>query len=452
MKFSDLLSEAINNSGMSENTFATAAGINRGDIWRIRNGKTLPKERIFENILGVLKLDPHTEMRIKNAFWSEKIGEKEYKGILDTIGMLNDYSDSFIYKIPDRVTAFGGSADGIPGAIRELLSGPDPEYIASVPLEDESVLGAVLFSADEKAHKTIHIIINVFHQGGVDGSVSDLNKLFGAVRCIRAGVMPVYCQGEDAGVFPYTVCGRNRALLFGNDSFAVVTEPEAAEALFNKMRRICEDCHPLGTLSDNIYEIKAVFAPVQHAIHEAELCGYPYVSNYLDYENLADADRVQPHRKDLVSYAASWYSGVETALKVVSSEGVERFARIGFYKEITPEYVRPFPPEQREKILKRMLTDAAEGRLCVADQHKFAHPEGVDISIAGGCICLELFRYSEEYGYDVYYAHLNLRDSAAAELLKEAISFMPKLSLCLSRDAAVKHISACLGSLSGRFM
>lgn len=451
MKFSDLLGDAIKHSGMSENKFASAADINRGDIWRILNGQLLPKENKFENMIEVLKLDPYAERFLAEAYWSEILGPEMYSRIGDVLRLLNGFRDTLSVPKPAAVKAFGGSAAEIPGAVREFIRRTDGEIIASFPVEDIAVTGALLSCMEDFPQKTVKLMVSFSQQGGGREPVSNLFRLFSAVRCIRAGIMPVYRYDEKSGVFPYCICGKNRALLFGDVGFAVITEPAAAEVLFKSLTADYQACRPLGAITENVFDVKEVFAPVQHATHEAELCGYPYVSNYLDFEILASSDRVQPCREGLVRYAAEWYSGVETSLKIVSYEGVERFARIGFYKEITPEYVRPFPPEQREKILKRMLTDAAEGRLCIADQHKFAHPEGVDISIAGGCICLELFRYSEEYGYDVYYAHLNLHDSAAAELLKDAISFMPKLGLCLSRDAAEKHISACLGSLSGRF-
>lgn len=451
MKFSDLLKDAIKHSGMSENKFASAAGVNRGDIWRILNGQTLPRENKFEKMIDVLKLDPYAESFLAEAYWSEILGPEKYSMIGDVIKLLNGFSDTPSVGKPAGTSRFGGPADQIPGAIRDFILSSGQELIASLPIADRSVVGAFLSGLDDPGRKPIRLIISFSQQAGGREPLSNLFRLFSAVPCIKHGIMPVYNYDEKSGILPYCICGKNRALLFGSAGFALMTEPDAAEVLFRSLSGIYERCRPLGTITKDVFDVKDMFAPVQHATHEAELCGYPYVSNYLDFDVLASSDRVQPYREGLVRYAAEWYSGVETSLKIVSYEGVERFARIGFYKEIPPEYVRPFPPEQRERILGSMLADAREGRLYIADQHKFTHPDGVDISIAGGCICLELYNYSEEYGYDAYYAHLNIHDAAASELLKDAIGFMPKMGLCLSRDAAVKHISACLGSLSGEF-
>ena len=136
--FGDTLNQIIENYSESKNTLIQKTGIDRSTFFQILKGKRIPTPDQLQTILDFLLLPPTEEMRLREAFLHDRLGDEGYKSRKTVLGLLSILQEDDNHTPSTPPVIYSPESDSFP-------------YEGTTTLTNATVLKAFLFSALKKA-------------------------------------------------------------------------------------------------------------------------------------------------------------------------------------------------------------------------------------------------------------------------------------------------------------
>lgn len=397
--FSERLTMCVEKSGLSKNTLIDTCKVNRSTFFQCLNGKRLPTDELFESMVHALQLAPGEEEQLRKCYHIAQIGEDIYQSrecarkCLETLSALSGDLMPHIhqFKGESMLTAARVPLQGENQVFQELCNLvqaemflEEPQIDLFLPQENDPFFEylKMLYHGSEKKNVRLRQLVQFSKKKGEkarDSLTFFRSILFFLVsNCTGYEAYYYYNEADFADavgvLYPYSVITSTGALLLNErmDRGLFSSTPEILTACRNQFEEAKGKAKPFYTPFRGYQEISNFYLDRWEIGYER----YRYFTTP-GFGQYFTSDIMEKYCKAGMEQVFCQHFGAMTQGRAYTSFCTERglmdFAQIGLVGEYPTGLIPPLEPEDRVRLLERMLYRPLENtRLYLLDEKRMS--------------------------------------------------------------------------------
>lgn len=398
--FSDYLHELLEKKGLTVSALARISGVERTTLSKTLAGQRVLPYDALNHLVYHLKLTPGEEKRFRNYYDAqfEQEGRRRSRELVGRafadLTNLDFFPPAFeevrllmtLAQYAGERSVFAGTTNVQPllrMALTEELSRADAQLLMTVPPSDTFLRGELLqrcLSGRMRA-EIIQIIALDASGAAADINLHNLEYFCSMLPlCLlsRRSYHPYYYYSDRlsdhfAEPFPYFVVTHSCVICLSEDSTRamLLRAPDQISGFQRHFFSLLSRCYSLIQYTADPVEVLASYDAMTDA------SGFYMIMDQPCFGRFYDASCIREYlRRDLPFYAQLEQAAqqrfgrlrtVEQFYTLFSLRGLQRFLDTGMLDDFPEAFVRPFPPEQRQRLLaaltEQIRTGGVQGRL-----------------------------------------------------------------------------------------
>lgn len=408
MEFYELMVNAFNEVGWSQNYVSREFNINRGILHRFYKGIGSISRDDFREIIYKIPLSISEKKLLTERFYKESLGGDTYRRIISIRNVLREIANEqkgavqpykstpLVIEDPEKITML--TPHQIKMAVDYIFQNVKPckiytNYSFSFTEMDKAVFGNYL---NNRAWDILHMI--VFKIDGEDGE--NIDNLFRSFRWVERQCTPYYVISGDNKIIntPYPC-------YFAADSYCLLFNPKSKKGfiiknddIFQHIKEVSSDfmreATKLASFPKDMFDLKNDCCRISNERIDLAFSSNPCISSIINEESISEVVRDDiPDADSLKKVAMEHYGKISQNQEqkyVTSDRGLRNFAESGKIIECPPIILKDekLPMKYRIKFLENLINFAKNGRLKLVDTELFTMP---DMSIELGENNIQIF-------------------------------------------------------------
>lgn len=470
MEFYELMVNAFNEVGWSQNYVSKEFNINRGILHRFYRGTGSISRDDFREIIYKIPLSISEKKLLTERFYKESLGGDTFRRVISIRNVLREItkeqkgaiqpykSTPLVIENPEKITMLTPSQ--IKMAVDYIFQNVNPgkiytNYSFSFTEMDNAVFGNYL---NNRAWDILHMI--VFKVDGEDGE--NIDNFFRSFRWVERQCTPYYVISGDNKIIntPYPC-------YFAADSYCLLFNPKSKNGfiiknddIFQHIKEVSADfireATKLASFPKDLFDLKNDCCRVSNERIDLTFSNSPCISSIINEESISEVVRDDiPDADSLKKVAMEHYCKISQNQEqkyVTSDRGLRSFAESGKIIECPAIILKDekLPMKYRIKFLENLIKFAKEGRLKLIDTELFTMP---DMSIELGENNIQVFCVFRDFPQNLQYCGnemIILNDKRLRKDIELFIEYLQVSREIYTDETAIDYLESLVTLCKGR--